>query len=422
MELIPGNNLYHPKSDNIVAVFIHDYILKESYILPTNHPEGSKELTLSEILLSIAQKWPKTTVFNKKRALYHLEEDMPVNCLKTALYLNNKDIPNISDYDTPAHRFFYNKYPYKENINSIIPLTKHYEKFNNFVVSNPINFSLYETKSYEHYNNIVVKQLYNIEKNGIKIDKDLFYNNFHPRYDKMFIFDGIIHTEYNFFTKTGRPSNSFNGINFAALKKDNNERKSFVPRNDYFVEFDYNGYHPRFLADTVGYDFKDEDVYTHLAKLCFNVEKVSDEYRSEMKTIVFKHLYTDSGDYEHIEFFYKIKELKEYLWEQYNKKGYIISPISKRKLYNIDSKVKILPYLCLMWETERNSIILEKIEKILKFTDSSLILYTYDSFLFDYSKSDGTELLEEIKLILEGEKYSTSMKYGKNYGDLKKLT
>lgn len=422
LELIPKNDSYHPFVSEIIAVFIHEYNLGESYIIPVGHPEGSDNLTLSDVLIYFAQKWPKTIVFNKKKVLYHLDREMPVKCLKMALYLNNKDIPNLSDYNTSAHTFFHTRYPFKENINCIIPLSKHYEKYHNFVTSNKVSTELFEGKTYDFYNDIVIEQFYNIEKRGIGINKEVFEQYFHPRYDKMFIDRDIVHTEYNLFTKVGRPSNSFNSINFAALKKDNNERSSFIAKKSYLVEFDYNSYHPRILSNIIGYDFKGEDVYTHLAKLCFGKEVISDDERSDMKSIVFKYLYTDSNEHGEVEFFKKVKELKEYLWGYNNKKGYIISPISKRKLYHIDSKVKTLPYLCLALETERNAKILEKINKLLIFAESNLVLYTYDSFLFDYDKADGKELLEDIQHILEIDNYKTSIKYGKNYGSLRNLT
>ena len=47
---------------------------------------------------------------------------------------------------------------------------------------------------------------------------------------------------------TTRPSNKFNGVNYAALNKDNGCRKSFIPRNDKFIELDIGAYHPTLLG------------------------------------------------------------------------------------------------------------------------------------------------------------------------------
>ena len=53
---------------------------------------------------------------------------------------------------------------------------------------------------------------------------------------------------------------------------------------------------------------------------------------------------------------------------------------------------------------------------------TKLILYGYDSFLFDFSKQDGVETLIEIKNILEEGKHYTKSKMGYNYGEMKDIT
>ena len=55
----------------------------------------------------------------------------------------------------------------------------------------------------------------------------------------------------------------------------------------------------------------------------------------------------------------------------------------------------------------------------MKDTKSKLVLYTYDSFLIDYSKSDGKGLLEQIQSTLETDGFTTSVKVGKNYNQMK---
>jgi DNA polymerase I-like protein with 3'-5' exonuclease and polymerase domains len=62
------------------------------------------------------------------------------------------------------------------------------------------------------------------------------------------------------------------------------------------------------------------------------------------------------------------------------------------------------------------------IQEYLEDKQSKLVLYVYDSFLFDVSKADGPEVLEHIQEILEMEGYTTSVKVGKDYAHLKQLT
>ena len=76
-----------------------------------------------------------------------------------------------------------------------------------------------------------------------------------------------IYTQYNFKTLTGRPSNKFKGVNYAALNKENGQRECFIPRNDNFIEFDIGAYHPTLLAKLVGYDFGNKDVHMAFAEM-----------------------------------------------------------------------------------------------------------------------------------------------------------
>ena len=61
---------------------------------------------------------------------------------------------------------------------------------------------------------------------------------------------------------------------------------------------------------------------------------------------------------------------------------------------------------------------LEKILDYLKDKKTKLVLYTYDAFLFDYSKEDGKQLLTELKDMI---KYPINIKQGNTYHGLEKL-
>ena len=53
---------------------------------------------------------------------------------------------------------------------------------------------------------------------------------------------------------------------------------------------------------------------------------------------------------------------------------------------------------------------------------TKLVLYGYDSFLFDFSQQDGVETLKDIKSILEEGKHFTKSKMGLNYGEMQDIT
>ena len=97
---------------------------------------------------------------------------------------------------------------------------------------------------------------------------------------------------------------------------------------------------------------------------------------------------------------------------------------------------KLFNYLIQAYETETN------IKKILLIQDyllrekkkTKLVLYGYDSFLFDFANIDGVETLKQIKMILEDKHdlttnrvdykpyFLTKSKMGLNYGEMKDIT
>ena len=95
--------------------------------------------------------------------------------------------------------------------------------------------------------------------------------------------------------------------------------------------------------------------------------------------------------------------------------------------YNLDEdrlviKDKVFNYLIQAYETESNIKKILLIQDYLLDKDTKLVLYGYDSFLFDFSEQDGVETLKEIKSILEEGKHYTKSKMGLNYGEMRDIT
>jgi hypothetical protein len=61
---------------------------------------------------------------------------------------------------------------------------------------------------------------------------------------------------------------------------------------------------------------------------------------------------------------------------------------------------------------------LDNILTYLRDKKTKLVLYTYDAFLFDYSKEDGTQLLTDIQSFIH---YPLNIKQGKSYHGLEKI-
>ena len=85
---------------------------------------------------------------------------------------------------------------------------------------------------------------------------------------------------------------------------------------------------------------------------------------------------------------------------------------------------KLFNYMIQLLETENNIKILEDLLPEIERNNSKLILYNYDSFLFDFDyKNDGLEYLKKVKKILErGGKFPTKTTMGDNYHEMVDIT
>jgi hypothetical protein len=212
-------------------------------------------------------------------------------------------------------------------------------------------------------------------------------------------------------TTTRRPSNSFNGVNFAAINKDDGARRSYISSHG-FIEFDISAYHPTIVGRLLAYDFGVLDVHQAFADL------YQTSYQ-EAKEITFKQLYGGVfKEYEHLEFFQKVKEFVARNWEAFNNSGKVIVPISgycfeKDKLENMNPQ-KLFNYMLQNIESAINTRILMDIHKLLRGKKTKIVLYTYDSFLFELG--DGEEDIEiEINKTFEKYKLITKTKKGYDY-------
>ncbi len=76
---------------------------------------------------------------------------------------------------------------------------------------------------------------------------------------------------------------------------------------------------------------------------------------------------------------------------------------------------KLMNYMMQSLETSNNITILKDILKYLRNKKSFITLYTYDAILFDFSKEDGKQTLEDIQKIMENRgKYPVKFKYSSN--------
>ena len=79
---------------------------------------------------------------------------------------------------------------------------------------------------------------------------------------------------------------------------------------------------------------------------------------------------------------------------------------------------KLFNYYLQALETESNVLILKEVFKVMSNYKSKLILYTYDSFTFDYNMEDGDQFFIDIQNAM---KYPVKGQIGNTYNSLKPL-
>ena len=84
---------------------------------------------------------------------------------------------------------------------------------------------------------------------------------------------------------------------------------------------------------------------------------------------------------------------------------------------------KLFNYMIQLLETENNMKVMSELIPFLKDKQSKLILYSYDSFLFDFKLTDGLDFLKGVKGILEQDGvFPTKSSKGLNYHEMEDIT
>ena len=101
-----------------------------------------------------------------------------------------------------------------------------------------------------------------------------------------------LYNHYNLYTSTGRPSNKHGGVNYAALNKEDGSRESFVSRFEQgmLLEFDYDAYHVRLIADIIDYNLPNGSIHEYFGKQYFGNDKLTKDQYEESKKITFRLL------------------------------------------------------------------------------------------------------------------------------------
>lgn len=414
VEIISNNDNFHPKLSHTVAIYIRPLSATKGFIIPINHPEGinvAKDV-VSPILSSIETLY----VLDKKEALYHFNITGATD-LQLVNSMNKYERLDIKQNVDTINRM-YNRNRDFDDINKVIPLTKLYERSqSNYEQLLPI-MEQEIPKGFSFYNDTATKVFYLAEQSGVVVAPKEYVELFKPRDIKYNVKDNVAYSKYNLYNTTSRPTNAFNSVNFAAIPKTKEHRDVFTPKNDYFVELDFDGYHIRLLSELMDYDLTDESAHIQLAKLYFGKDEISDDEYSAAKQINFQAMYGSiPEEHKDLEFFVKIERYISDLWNTFNQESEINNPYTG-KAFTTDLKdmhpQKLMNYLIQSVETSRNIRILKDVLRYLQGKRTSVALYTYDSLLFDFDKTEGKELLNELEAIMsENNKYPVKFKYSK---------
>jgi hypothetical protein len=385
----------HPMNNGLSFLYVR--FSNMDFILPFNHND-CESLTI-DLTRSEQDKW----IWNKKG---FLQTDIGIKNLKdvqTSLFFEQSQ---IYDFNTKLEALtnFYYRLGIRDDLGSSIPIMKWSEVLREIVGE----WNVTHTNNW--IDETMIPILSDVERKGIRVDTEKFIDRW-PNHQKHILL-GNIFTEYNPYTITSRPSNRHGGVNFSALNKKDGSRESFVPRDGkLFLQFDYDAYHVRLIGKLIKYKLPDTSVHQWLA----------DQYGcsyDESKGRTFRILYGGVSDEDRkIPFFDKVDMFIRKMQEEAIKNGYIQTPKGRRiPLGWIEQPngQKFFNYILQATETEFNIEVLNKLKKLQL---PLPILYTYDSFLFEFDDSE-VETIKLVKSVLESYGFPVKADWGKDYGKL----
>ena len=269
IELMSMSEHTHPALTTPCVLYYNDF--EKGYIIPINHSEAFS-LTTTQIE-DFLRDIPKVYLLDKKWHSYYLDVPNSIDLYFTVLDVEGK----IQDFQcyTPVHLDFYEKLKYSPQVNTLIPISKHYERCEcMFEMVKDYVGKESNTEWQDKYTEVYKW----VEEQGILVDEKLFDKYFETPWKARSVRDSRVYSSYNLYNITSRPTNAFNSINFLAFNKENGSRTAFIPQNDAFVEFDFDGYHIRLIADAMHTDIpQNQSIHEYLVKQYFNKEELTPE-------------------------------------------------------------------------------------------------------------------------------------------------
>ena len=402
----------HPTVNELSS--LHILFEDNEYVcIPFNHPDG--------IPLNIDVTNAKKMVTLYKRELLHAFPKLDtsrVDDVAVMLHLSSTNIPEIREYYTPNIQRTLQQFQFK-NLHLSVPIMVWMEYAHKLLGYVRDQYKKEQPSGFEFINNTVIPTLTTIERSGLHINPTTFAEHF-AEDSRKYVRHNMFYSEYNPYTSTGRPSNRYGGVNFAALNKHDGSRTAFDSRygdDGILLQLDYEAFHPRLIANQLNYQLPTSSVHQYLAEQYYNTKNITEDQYEAAKQRTFALMYGTSDDDGNVEFFYKVKKYTKQLWEEYQKNGYIIGNSGKKIIVENPSPNKVFNYMVQWTETEQAMTRISSVCEFLRGKLTKPILYTYDALLLDVHRSEAA-IIPRIRYLLENETYPTRMYKGKNYNEL----
>ncbi len=407
----------HAVRNRITCIYVYTEDDVER-IVPINHTE---QITGFSDDLQRFLDLRNIFVYDKKQWL-QLGGNGDVWGIKTLWWYTYGEAYDETHYYTTAHTFYWRRHNTLRNVNAMVPIMQHLamcQKIRHYAWPMCMNAELSE--SYQHFDSVYPEVFGQIEAAGLCVTEDF-------RMPEL-VTDGFVYSNYNYHTTTGRPSNAYRGFNYAAMNKEDGTRSAFCSRfeDGALVEMDFDAYHVRLIARLIGYALPDGSVHEYFGRFYFDTTELTTEQYEQSKQITFRLLYGGiDSEFLTIPFFQQVNALVYKLWAQWKSKGYIETPVLKRiisrdSVQNMTAN-KLFNYFLQATETEVSVQKLRQVQAALHNRETKMILYTYDSILFDVPVSEAKELLPQIKQILEQGNFPVKVKVGNIYDKIKTIS
>jgi hypothetical protein len=400
----------HPKRLDLSFLYIR--CNETDWVIPINHIDCiNQSFDIVKRMLETSDQ--SKYVYSLKSLLYTIDISNSTD-MESVVFMNRRTQLDAENSEWKAEFIpivsFYKSLRYYRNTIKSIPILKLIEVVDSFL---PQLSDIVVNDDILWYSQHYIPLLSKIEQTGIEVNRELYVREVSKMSN--LTKENFVYTEYNPYTLTGRPSNRHGGINYSAMKRGTKLRDVFISgKGNHFVQFDYDSYHLRIIADLIDFPLPMTSVHQMFA------EMYNSTYE-ESKGITFRQIYGGiEAEFLKIPFFSKTQEFIDMLWDTVNEIGYIQTKYRKIPLQWIENPdpYKVFNYMLQSLETEINVVKMEIIMDLIKDTNVDLVLYTYDSFLFKSPLDLESDIYDKIVSILEDGGYPVKRKIGYTFGEL----